>query len=99
MGIDNIAASVCGTRANGVAEPLIGSSKESCRSAQLCEDTDELRQAVSILIETDNTDSPIDRLGLRTSWEAFIEVTAAKVMRESENLSNEPGLQQRREFL
>jgi putative transposase len=76
LGIEDDAAFVGEPQGNGVAERFIRTLKEQCLWARLCNDLDELRQAVATFIQTYNDEWLIERLGHRTPREAFIEATA-----------------------
>ena len=60
---------------NGCAERWIGTLKEQCLWAQLRDTVDELRQAVAGFVDTYNTQWLLDRLGHRTSKEAYQDAT------------------------
>jgi putative transposase len=76
LGIKDDAAFVGEPQGNGVAERFIRTLKEQCLWARLCDDVDDLRQAVATFIETYNNQWLIERLGHRTPREAFHEATA-----------------------
>ena len=76
LGIEDDAAFVGEPQGNGVAERFIRTLKEQCLWARLCDDVDDLRQAIATFIETYNSQWLIERLGHRTPREAFNEATA-----------------------
>jgi transposase InsO family protein len=75
LGIDDDAAYVGEPECNGVAERFIRTLKEQCLWAELCDDVDQLRQAVASFTERYNTEWLIERLGHRTPREAYLEAT------------------------
>jgi putative transposase len=76
LGIADDAAFVGEPRGIGVAERFIRTREEQCLWARLCDDRDELRQAVAAFIETYNNEWLIERLGHRTPRDAFNDATA-----------------------
>ncbi len=85
LGIEDDAAFVGEPQGNGVAERFIRTLKEQCLWARLCDDVDDLRQAVATFTETYNNQWLIERLGHRTPREAFNEATA-RVPRDSQRI-------------
>ena len=79
LGIADDASYVGEPECNGVAERFIRTLKEQCLWAELYEDVDHLRQAVSAFTELYNTEWLIERLGHRTPQETY----AAWVLREA----------------
>ena len=76
LGIEDDAAFVGEPQGNGVAERFIRTLKEQCLWARLCDDVDDLRQAIATFVETYNNQWLIERLGHRTPREAFNQATA-----------------------
>jgi putative transposase len=66
LGIEDDTAFVGERQGNGVAERFIRTLKEQCLWARLCDDVDDLRQAVATFIENYNNEWLIERLGHRT---------------------------------
>ena len=65
LGIEDDAAFVGEPQGNGVAERFIRTLKEQCLWARLCDDVDDLRQAVATFIETYNNEWLIRRSPFR----------------------------------
>ena len=78
LGIQDDASYVGEPECNGVAERFIRTLKEQCLWAHLCNNIDDLRDAVATFIELYNNEWLIERLGHRTPRETFIDATAKK---------------------
>jgi putative transposase len=61
-----------------VAERFMRTIKEQCLWSRLFDDVDDLRRGVATFIETYNNEWLIERLGHRTSREAFRDAIAAE---------------------